>query len=70
MKKGLQKAFENALTRIAENPCIGTAKVGGLRHRASYLRLRQFAIHRQLRQVAFSIDEAVNFHHIFKNHIK
>lgn len=29
-EKGLQKAFENALTRIAENPYIDTAKVGGL----------------------------------------
>lgn len=29
-ENGLQKAFENALTSIAENPYIGTAKVGDL----------------------------------------
>lgn len=29
-EKGLRKAFENGLTNIAENPYIGSAKVGDL----------------------------------------
>lgn len=29
-EKGLRKAFENSLTNIAENPYIGSAKVGDL----------------------------------------